>query len=548
MKHIVFLVMIVCTVSGFAQTATISGRVMDGNGKPLTKANVSITKMGRVKPDTTLPVSAEGGYSVTLSKPGLWILQFTGVNHKMLELPFLLDKNAREELTVQLEANAVPSRIDSVVMVGKFNNFNTNGGITMKYKDGAYHAEAPQGVEEFEYQIVVFGTPRNETTPPCINGTKQEWFEYDGKGQYKSIINTTKNRDIAFDIAALPKSKHPVTFTFKNPALQRAAEVFHGMMKYRHMYDVGMALSMEEFEKSGNAPQAYNVRTFNTMMNTTKYRDSLEQEIRQESNELALQYMYLHYLMLPQQEQNKMITEKSLRVIPASSPVWGADPALLYVALSAKLAGGKEQYISELINNNPDEHVVATTLFNELLQASTLKDMPRAKEMYKTLTEKYSTHPLAGTAKMYYNPNRKIMEGNPLPPISLTTLDKRKLSNENLKGKYTIIDVWSSMNAASTSNIAALTTANEKYKNKNLQVISISLDIKAADVTAFREKNSMPWIHALAERGYDSDIVKTLEVVSLPRTILVGPDGKILAIDLDLRGEKLEHTLKALIQ
>ena len=314
------------------------------------------------------------------------------------------------------------------------------------------------------------------------------------------------------------------------------------------MYDVGMALSMEEFEKSGNAPQAYNVRTFNTMMNTTKYRDSLEQEIRQENNELALQYMYLHYLMLPQQEQNKMVTEKSLRVIPASSPVWGADPALLYVALSAKLAGGKEQYISELINNNPDEHVVATTLFNELLQATTLKDMPRAKEMYKTLTEKYSSHPLAGTAKMYYNPNRKIMEGNPLPPISLTTLDKRKLSNENLKGKYTIIDVWSSMNAASTSNIAALTTANEKYKNKNLQVISISLDIKAADVTAFREKNAMSWIHVLAERGYDSDIVKTLEVVSLPRTILVGPDGKILAIDLDLRGEKLEQTLKALVQ
>lgn len=236
MKYLVFLFVVVGTIGAMAQTAVVSGRIMGSNGKPMAMAHVSVTKFGKQKADTSIKTSEVGGFSVSVTKPGLWILQFTGVNHRMLELPLLVDKNMREELTVQLEPNRIPQRIDSVVLVGKFNNYNQNGGIPMRFKDGTYLVEAPESKEQFPYQIIVFGNGQTDATRHSVNGTQQDSYEYDGGGDYRSITNTVKPTLISFDMGLLPKTKIPATFTFKNPTLQRAAEVFNDMQQYRERY------------------------------------------------------------------------------------------------------------------------------------------------------------------------------------------------------------------------------------------------------------------------------------------------------------------------
>ncbi len=53
----------------------------------------------------------------------------------------------------------------------------------------------------------------------------------------------------------------------------------------------------------------------------------------------------------------------------------------------------------------------------------------------------------------------------------------------------------------------------------------------------------MPWLHTFVEGGFKSPLAESFEVWGIPKPILIGPAGTILATDSELRGEKLEATL-----
>ena len=53
----------------------------------------------------------------------------------------------------------------------------------------------------------------------------------------------------------------------------------------------------------------------------------------------------------------------------------------------------------------------------------------------------------------------------------------------------------------------------------------------------------MPWKNAFIPGIFDADLAKKFEVAGIPKPVLVGPDGKIIAMQEDLRGEELEKTL-----
>jgi hypothetical protein len=54
----------------------------------------------------------------------------------------------------------------------------------------------------------------------------------------------------------------------------------------------------------------------------------------------------------------------------------------------------------------------------------------------------------------------------------------------------------------------------------------------------------MPWQHAFLPGGFSSAQAQALEVAYLPRMMLLGRDGKVLAVDEGLRGEELMGTLR----
>jgi len=50
------------------------------------------------------------------------------------------------------------------------------------------------------------------------------------------------------------------------------------------------------------------------------------------------------------------------------------------------------------------------------------------------------------------------------------------------------------------------------------------------------------------EQGAESDFAASMDVVNIPRAILIGRDGTILATNESLRGERLAKTLSRVLR
>lgn len=54
----------------------------------------------------------------------------------------------------------------------------------------------------------------------------------------------------------------------------------------------------------------------------------------------------------------------------------------------------------------------------------------------------------------------------------------------------------------------------------------------------------MPWKHAFIEGGFQNPVAGACGVKGIPKPLLIGPDGKIVASGTQLRGENLAKTLE----
>ena len=86
-------------------------------------------------------------------------------------------------------------------------------------------------------------------------------------------------------------------------------------------------------------------------------------------------------------------------------------------------------------------------------------------------------------------------------------------------------------------------------RDADVPVVAMTANTCPEDIQAFRASQSlpMPWKHAWLEKGSEHAFARSLEVTTIPRVFLVGPDGAIRAMDGELKGPALEKTLARLM-
>ncbi|MDD5148911.1 MAG: TlpA disulfide reductase family protein [Flavobacterium sp.] len=104
---------------------------------------------------------------------------------------------------------------------------------------------------------------------------------------------------------------------------------------------------------------------------------------------------------------------------------------------------------------------------------------------------------------------------------------------EDLKGKYVYIDVWATWCGPCRAEIPALKKVEEKYQGKNIEFVSISVDVaKDHDKwKTFVSEKQLGGIQLFADKDWNSDFMKSYGVTSIPRFILIDPSGKVLKSD-----------------
>jgi thiol-disulfide isomerase/thioredoxin len=108
-----------------------------------------------------------------------------------------------------------------------------------------------------------------------------------------------------------------------------------------------------------------------------------------------------------------------------------------------------------------------------------------------------------------------------------------KTKLEDFKGKYVYIDVWATWCGPCRAEIPALKKVEEKYHGKNIEFVSISIDV-AKDRekwNGFVTEKQLGGVQLFADKDWNSDFMKAYGVTSIPRFILIDPSGKIVKSD-----------------
>ena len=142
----------------------------------------------------------------------------------------------------------------------------------------------------------------------------------------------------------------------------------------------------------------------------------------------------------------------------------------------------------------------------------------------------------------------KTAEGATIPDFSQPAPDGTSLSimSEVSQHRITIIDFWASWCGPCRQEIPSVIELYKKYKDKGLGIVGVSLDNdKDAWLTAIKQMN-MPWAQMSDLNGWDNAAAKLFNITSIPHTIVVDQQGKILRHGL--RGEALANFVAEQLQ
>ena len=219
-------------------------------------------------------------------------------------------------------------------------------------------------------------------------------------------------------------------------------------------------------------------------------------------------------------------------------------------SLDSELTSAYEKVADEAKDLN--YNFIKNNIDNELGQyifmtSSGMFDADQQKEILAMTNDEYKSKKNIKRIVDRLEASESVAIGNEFVDFTMKNPEGEYISLSDFaeKGKYVFVDFWASWCGPCRDEMPNVVNAYNKYKNKDFEIVGVSLD-KDHDkwIQGIKDLN-MAWPQMSDLKLWESSVVELYAIQSIPHTVLLDKEGKIIA--KNLRGEMLDAKLAELL-
>jgi len=200
-------------------------------------------------------------------------------------------------------------------------------------------------------------------------------------------------------------------------------------------------------------------------------------------------------------------------------------------------------YLKTFIDKHIDSKVSILALFQSI-KGENILNLQTEYDYYKKVHESFKANwPSSSHSKLL----TEILSLAFAPDFTMENIQGDSISLSDFEGKLVLLDFWASWCKPCRLANPKMVKLYEEFHEKGLEIISISLDGSTRQTTARKDweeavkTDKLTWTQVSELKGWESEIRNQYDFRSIPYTILIDVDGRIIGQNLD------EYSLEAKI-
>jgi len=201
-----------------------------------------------------------------------------------------------------------------------------------------------------------------------------------------------------------------------------------------------------------------------------------------------------------------------------------------------------EGTLDKFIANHPDSYYTPVLILNNKMAVI---DVVKFDPIYQSLSKRVMASFSGQRITDKYNKAKQFAVGKAID-FTLPDAKGNEFKLSSLKGKYVLVDFWASWCVPCRAENPFLLKAYKELKDKNFEIVGVSLDDKRQNWLQAVEADKLPWTQVSDVKGFKTEVAVRFGISAIPQNVLIDPNGKVIA--KDLRGEDVNQKIAAYIK